>query len=110
MVTQTSIWFCRLLIVLVAIPGRAFSQGEAASLTIRFAGGISTFHAGEVIPIELSFTASLPDAYDINTRNYDRSGRLDMEQFTLLHMGATRSPSITPMGYSWGADWEARKS
>jgi hypothetical protein len=78
---QLSNAFRKLLIVLVAITGRAFSQGEAASLTIHFASGTSVFHAGEVIPIELSFTASLPDAYDMDTRNYDRSGRLNIEQF-----------------------------
>jgi len=79
--------FIRLLIVLFAVAGRAFSQGEAASLTIHFAGGTSTFHVGEVIPIELSFTASLPDAYDMATRNYDRSGRLNMEQFHITPPG-----------------------
>jgi hypothetical protein len=85
--TQPSSSFPRLLIVLVAITGRAFSQGEAATLTIHFATGTSAFHAGEVIPIELSFTASLPDAYDMDTRNYDRSGRLDMEQFHVAPAG-----------------------
>lgn len=79
--------FIGLLIVLFAVAGRAFSQGEAASLTIHFAGGTSNFHVGEVIPIELSFTASLPDAYDMDTRNYDRSGRLNMEQFHVTPPG-----------------------
>jgi hypothetical protein len=79
--------FIRLLIVLFAVAGRAFSQGEGASLTIHFASGTSTFHAGEVIPIELNFTASLPGAYDLNTRNYDRSGRLDMERFHVTPPG-----------------------
>src|ERR1700730_15013718 len=79
--------FISLLIVLFAVAGRSFSQGEAASLTIHFANGTSTFHAGEVIPIELSFAASLPDAYDMDTRNYDRSGRLDMEQFHVTPLG-----------------------
>jgi hypothetical protein len=79
--------FIRLLIVLFAVAGRSFSQGEAASLTIHFASGTSTFHAGEVIPIELSFTASLPGAYDLDTRNYDRSGRLDIERFHVTPSG-----------------------
>jgi hypothetical protein len=79
--------FIRLLTVVLAIAGCSFSQGEAASLTIHFASGTSTFHAGEVIRIELSFAASLPDAYDMDTRNYDRSGRLDMEQFHVTPPG-----------------------
>jgi hypothetical protein len=84
---QPSSSYRRLLIVLVVITGRAFSQGGAASLTIHLASGTSVFHAGEVIPIELSFTASLPDAYDMDTRNYDRSGRLNMEQFHIAPPG-----------------------
>jgi hypothetical protein len=56
-------------------------KARGASLTILFASGTSVFHVGEVIPVELSFTASLPDTYDMDTRNYDRSGRLNMEQF-----------------------------
>ena len=84
--TQPSSSIRKLLIVIVVITGRAFSQGEAASLTIHFASGTSAFHAGEVIPIELSFTAS-PEAYDLDTRNYDRSGRLNMEQFHVAPPG-----------------------
>jgi hypothetical protein len=76
-----------LLIITVVMAGRAFSQSDAASLTIRFAGGTSQFHVGEVIPLELSFTASLPDACDMDTRNYDRSGRLNLEQFEMTPSG-----------------------
>jgi hypothetical protein len=76
-----------LLIITVVMAGRAFSQSDAASLTIRFAGGTSQFHVGEVIPLELSFTASLPDACDMDTRNYDRSGRLNLEQFEVTPPG-----------------------
>ena len=79
--------FIKLVIVLFAVASRAFLQTEAASLTIRFAGGMNTFHVGEMIPIELSFTASVPDAYDMSNRNYDRSGRLDMEQFHVTPPG-----------------------
>jgi hypothetical protein len=35
--------FIRLLIVVFAVAGRAFSQGGAESLTIHFAGGKSTW-------------------------------------------------------------------
>lgn len=40
---------------------------NGASLTIRFANGTSQFHVGEVIPVELAFSTSVPDAYDMNT-------------------------------------------
>ena len=77
----------RLVVVLVALASGAFPQSEAASLTIRFAGGRNAFHVGEVIPIELTFTAALPDTYDLSTRNYDRSGRLNMEEFRVTPPG-----------------------
>jgi hypothetical protein len=59
----------------------ADQQDTAVSLTIRFANGINQFHVGEVIPIELAFSASVDKTYSFETRNYDRSGRLDIEQF-----------------------------
>lgn len=90
--TRPSGFFRGLLIVVVAVAGRAFPQGDAASLTIRFAAGTSQFHIGEVIPIELSFTASLGDTYDLDTRNYDRSGRLNTEQFHVTPPG--RDPLV----------------
>ncbi len=87
MCTRASGLFLTLLVVLFAFVGRVFPQAEAVSLSIRFAGGTSQFHIGEVIPIELSFAASLPDTYDLATRNYDRSGRLDSEQFHVAPPG-----------------------
>jgi hypothetical protein len=54
---------------------------SAAALTIRFAGGVSQFHVGEKIPIELAFTSSAPETFELDPRSYDRSGRLDLEGF-----------------------------
>ena len=62
-------------------------EENGASLTIRFADGTSRFHVGEVIPVELSFKASAPDTYDMEMRNYDRSGRLTIEQFHVTPSG-----------------------
>jgi hypothetical protein len=65
-----------------------FAQVDnAVSLTIRFTDGKTQFHAGEVIPVELTFSASVPDTYDLNTRNYDRSGRLNAEAFHVTPPG-----------------------
>lgn len=77
----------RLLILICILSARAFPQVEGASLAIRFAGGTTQFHVGEVVPIELSFAASLPDTFDLSTRNYDRSGRLNIEQFHVTPSG-----------------------
>jgi HEAT repeat protein len=72
--------------VILAVP--LYPQEDSgASLTIRFADGTSLFHVGEIIPIELSFRASSSDAYDMETRNYDRSGRLNIEQFQVTPPG-----------------------
>lgn len=60
---------------------------SAVSLTIRFASGTSQFHVGEVIPLELAFSASAPRTFEMNTRSYDRSGRLDLEQFHVTPAG-----------------------
>jgi len=60
---------------------------SAVSLTIRFANGTSQFHVGEIIPLELAFSASVPRTFEMNTRSYDRSGRLDLEQFHVTPAG-----------------------
>ncbi|HEY4837298.1 MAG TPA: hypothetical protein VIH72_01745, partial [Candidatus Acidoferrales bacterium] len=68
-------------------PEMAAQQNSGATLTIRFADASSRFHVGEVIPIELSFSASVPDAFEYSTANYDRSGRLNIEQFHVTPAG-----------------------
>ncbi len=71
-----------LVLTISALAAPLHAQGDdGASLTISFANGTTTFHVGEIIPVELSFRALAPDTYDISTRDYDRSGRLDIEQF-----------------------------
>jgi hypothetical protein len=95
--TNCSGLFEKLLIVIVMLAGRAFPQAEGVSLAIRFAGGTSQFHVGEVIPIELSFAASVPNTFDLSARDYDRSGRLNIEQF-----------HVTPSGRDPLADYYAQ--
>jgi hypothetical protein len=62
-------------------------RDPAVSLNIRFADGANRFHVGEVIPIELSFSASTAETFQMDTRNYDRSGRLGIEQFHVSPSG-----------------------
>jgi hypothetical protein len=74
--------FLCLALVALILPSGLFAQEEnGASLIIRFADGASRFHVGEIIPIELSFRACIPEMYDMSTANYDRSGRLNIEQY-----------------------------
>ncbi len=58
----------------------AHAQVPGASLTIRL-GDANRFRVGEIIPVELAFSAATTGTYDMDTRTYDRSGRLDEEQF-----------------------------
>lgn len=69
------------IFALAMAPALQAQEDDGASLTISFANGVAIFHVGEVIPVELSFRALVPDAYGISTRNYDRSGRLNIEHF-----------------------------
>jgi hypothetical protein len=39
------------------------------------------FQIGEIIPIKLSFSSRLKDHYQLNMATYDRSGRMNYEQF-----------------------------
>ena len=78
----------RLALAALILASPLFAQNESGiSLTIRFADGTSRFHVGEIIPLELSFHASIPDMYDMETRNYDRSGRLNIEGFHVTPPG-----------------------
>jgi hypothetical protein len=77
----------RLTLTVLILVAPLSAQESGVSLTIRFANATSRFHVGEVIPIELSFRASSPDMYDMEMRNYDRSGRLNIEQFHVTPPG-----------------------
>jgi hypothetical protein len=78
----------RLALAALILAAPLFAQNESGvSLTIRFADGASRFHVGEIIPLELSFHASIPDMYDMEMRNYDRSGRLNIEGFHVTPPG-----------------------
>jgi hypothetical protein len=78
----------RLIFAVLIFASPLFAQDESGvSLTVRFADGASRFHVGEIIPIELSFKASIPGTYDMEMRNYDRSGRLNIEAFHVTPRG-----------------------
>jgi len=44
-------------------------------------GDQSTFHIGEIIPLELSYSSTAPNTYQLDMATYDRSGRLAEEFF-----------------------------
>jgi len=66
------------------------SQAEPCSLTstvrdnkvtITIPDGRKSFREGEIIPLALSFTSTADRRYWADNRNYDRSGRLDIETY-----------------------------
>ena len=78
----------RLIFAALILASPLLAQDESGvSLTIRFADGSSRFYVGEIIPVELSFKASILDMYDMEMRNYDRSGRLNIEGFHVTPPG-----------------------
>lgn len=75
-----------LLIVLAVLsPGPSTAQSPASDIQLiaRTRGGQTTFRIGEVIPIDLSFTSTSPKTYQFDNATYDRSGRLNEDQFNI---------------------------
>ncbi len=52
-------------------------------LTVTIRNNQSSFHIGEIIPLDLAFTSSSPNTYQLDTATYDRSGRLGEDQFVV---------------------------
>ncbi len=57
-------------------------QASAPRLTISTAHNQKTFHIGERIALELSFTGPDDNTYSIDLASYDRSGRLTIDSFS----------------------------
>jgi hypothetical protein len=67
-----------------------FSQTEPPAsidpnvlLLVSVASDRTEFHIGETIPLSLAFSSAVKDRYQINMAQYDRSGRMNYEQFNL---------------------------
>ncbi|HEX4267352.1 MAG TPA: hypothetical protein VHY36_05660 [Steroidobacteraceae bacterium] len=54
-----------------------------AKLTLSIPDGRTSFREGEIVPLVLSFTSTAHKRYSAVVRNYDRSGRLDLETYCL---------------------------
>lgn len=52
-----------------------------AKVSIALQDGRASFREGEIIPLVLSFTSTADKRYWADNRNYDRSGRLDIEAY-----------------------------
>src|SRR5207249_5722388 len=48
---------------------------------VSLVGNRHEFHMGEIIPVKLSFSSRIKERYQLNAANYDRSGRMEYENF-----------------------------
>ena len=84
---------CRYIFLLATcIPtGVVCAKGESCTaitpgpsdvdLQLSLKNGRLLYHEGEIIPVELAFRSPAEKKYSLDTRNYDRSGRLNVETF-----------------------------
>ena len=71
----------------VIAPDAKGQQPTDITLTAEFANGQTVYRVGETISLQLAFAASLPNTYAMSTRSYDRSGRLNLEEFHVSPAG-----------------------
>jgi hypothetical protein len=81
-----------LMTVLLATKAAFCSPPDACSLTstvtdaklaLSFADARTSYREGEIIPLVLSFTSTVDKRYRAADRNYDRSGRLNIDTYCL---------------------------
>lgn len=65
---------------------------EGLSFTIRFKDNKTQFRQGEIIRIEMAFASSLPRTYILNAASYDRSGRLEIDDYHVAPEDGTVDP------------------
>jgi hypothetical protein len=89
-----------LLLSLGLLNGAAVPQAAPAgapvpvTFTLRLADGRARFHPGEIIPIELVFTSSIPDRFILDSATYDRSGRLTIDVFRVEPIDRVSDPLL----------------
>jgi len=65
---------------------------DDAALSIITRNNQTKFQMGEVIPVDLSFTARTASRFSINMAHYDRSGRMPWETFVVSPTAGTADP------------------
>jgi len=79
---------------LVLSLGVLTAQPAPVTFTLRLAGARTQFHPGEIIPIALEFSSSVPDRYVLDTATYDRSGRLTIDEFRVDPIDRVTDPML----------------
>jgi hypothetical protein len=72
------------------------------SFAVRLAGDRKQFRLGEIIPLEMSFASSRAKAYRMDAATYDRSGRLDIDQFHIDPETGFVDPMRENLGFMGG--------
>lgn len=80
----------------LCLAGFSYSQSMPANGDVALRASLATnqieFRIGETIPLQLAFSSSAEHHYQINVAQYDRSGRMDYEQFILSPAGGAVDP------------------
>ena len=67
-------------------------------LQVSIATNQREFHIGETIPLQLSFSSTVKDHYQVNMAQYDRSGRMNYEHFEVSPANGAVDPLPTYTG------------
>jgi hypothetical protein len=83
--------------------GQSISQADPRILfEVSIASDQREFHIGERIPIQLSFSSTVKDHYQINMAQYDRGGRMSYEHFVVTPADGAVDPLPTYSGSMGG--------
>jgi hypothetical protein len=66
-----------------SVKGQGWHESVTNDVTLRLtlADGQTIYREGEIIPLSLAFTSASKGKYTVDSRTYDRSGRLNLETF-----------------------------
>jgi|HubBroStandDraft_6_1064221.scaffolds.fasta_scaffold41430_3 hypothetical protein len=89
--------YALLLSLFLALPASARPPSPPdvdpdVTLQLSIVGARTEFHIGETVPLLLAFSAAIKNRYQINMAQYDRSGRMNYEQFNLSPSGGAVDP------------------
>ncbi|HKE57193.1 MAG TPA: hypothetical protein VKB46_10840, partial [Pyrinomonadaceae bacterium] len=97
--------FLSVTLLLLAVPCSAQTELPAQAKVV-FKISLATkqieFHIGEIIPVQLAFSSEVNNRYQINRAQYDRSGRMNYEEFKVLPADGAEDPLPTYKGSMGG--------
>jgi hypothetical protein len=79
----SAVAFALFLLPVTAPAQSAAVPSNDPQLTLTIRNNQSSFSIGEIIPLDLAFTSSSPNTYQLDMATYDRSGRLNEDQFVV---------------------------